>query len=159
MNGKKRPTMITIVGWTWILLGILSLLTAIQEFLGTMGSIFFLAREMLGPFADEIRIVIPMIRSAVAAVAVVSGIQALSMNASARRNLELLSWLAFIPLGLQIAAQFIVAGSSWITIIPWGAYIAIALIPGSIYVFSIVALRSKEVRGTFEDAGTEVDRG
>lgn len=106
MNATPRPTGVTVIGWSWIILGILMI------FSGAMGLFAYLmlneaidgydlpphAPSILGASVWIFENFVPLIiaQTLIALIAVIGGIQFLRRRVWARVVLEVLSWLSLV---------------------------------------------------------------
>ncbi len=96
MYQEKRPTCVTVIGWTWIIIGGLMCLSATMALLGS-----FMIRETAQadpgmPFIFKIFPVLAIVQIFVAVLGLVSGINFLKLKSWTRGMLEALTWLLLI---------------------------------------------------------------
>lgn len=101
MTTENRPTSVTVIGWAWIVLGVLGGLLALAGLVAmlSMGSVAPGDGHMASFMV--VHPVIAVSQVALAALAVVAGVQFLALKAWARVVLEALSWLVIALLAVM----------------------------------------------------------
>lgn len=114
---EKRPTAVTVIGWFWIIVGGLMVLS------GGMGSLAFMAWGASEHFADSDRapklftfmfqhfVVIAGVQGCFGALAAVAGWHFLRLRTWARSILEILSWVGLVCFVSWVVAFNIASGS------------------------------------------------
>lgn len=160
MDTENRPTSVTVIGWAWIVLGVLGGLLALTGLVAmlSMGSVAPDDGHMAGFML--VHPVIAVSQVALAALAVVAGGQFLALKAWARAVLEALSWLAIALLAVMALSMLfggmLMEGGQWAE----GGHMGgrghfmggfFMLLIGAIYaapfVIMLVYLRGPEVKG------------
>jgi hypothetical protein len=87
MSKNKRPMCITVIGWFWIIIGVVIFLGSVMMLFS-----FFVVR------IDQINqsILIPLVLIPISILIIASGISFLKLKPWTRKILEILSWLAII---------------------------------------------------------------
>ena len=104
MYQEKRPTCVTVIGWAWIIIGILMCFSAVMALasIAIIGQISATqpaaSQKMPGIFRLEKRFfpLLAVVQLGVAVFGIISGVNFLKLKAWSRNALEILTWLALV---------------------------------------------------------------
>jgi hypothetical protein len=111
MYQEKRPTCVTVIGWTWIILGGLMCLSATMALFSSVMIGKMAQEDPNMPFIFKIFPLLATVQIGFAVLGLVSGINFLKLKSWARNVLEGLTWLLLIfILGFMVFWVF-----SWVS--------------------------------------------
>ena len=96
MYQEKRPTCVTVIGWAWIIIGGLMILSAIMALFSSAMICEMAQNDPDMPFIFKIFPLIIVVQISVAALGLISGINFLKLKVWSRAVLEGLTWLLLI---------------------------------------------------------------
>lgn len=158
---EKRPTSVTVIGWTWIVIGVLMILSAAHALFGS--ALMFLLPPRHPPPQDRALLllfpVLALFQIAFAFVAIKAGRHLLLLEEWARRTIAVLCRMALIGVVIFISGWIV----TWTVLVPreggmldWGLLLfglAIASIDGAIFIVPLVlmlrSLGSEKLRDVF----------
>ena len=122
MYNEKRPTCVTVIGWTWIILGGFACFSAAMALVSSVmiGGVTIAQDDRNLPFLNVLNVffgifpLLALIQIGFAVLGLVSGICFLKLKAWARAVLESLTWLLLVSvLGFMFIWIFI-----WVSVTP-----------------------------------------
>jgi hypothetical protein len=100
MFEEKRPTCVTVIGWAWIVIGVLMGLSA---FMALFVSMMMMGPNGIGASSDQnvptlMRLfpLLGIVQMAISVLAILSGVHFLRLKAWSRSVLEILTWLLLL---------------------------------------------------------------
>lgn len=143
---EKRPTCVTVIGWAWIVIGILGSLAAISAFGGGI------ADAALEFGYGAIVLTLAIVQIFVCALGAVSGVAFLKLRPWALRSLEGLTWVLLALFAIATAYPIVMTSLAG-HVIALGELMIIGVI-ASVYiaplVIMLIYLRGDRVRAAFE---------
>lgn len=156
MFQEQRPTCVTVIGWAWIVLGSLMVVSSIMAGFVQLTMWDEFGRGGGAPFPFSMLPLLIVVQLAVAVGGVVSGVAFLRLKAWARTVLEVLAWLLLVGL----VAFTVVWMVNWIAMNDQMALrnsgfasmgivmgIVVSVVYGGPLVVMLVYLRGPKVRG------------
>ena len=101
MFQEKRPTCVTVIGWAWIIMGILMCFSALMALFASMmmiGQISTMSPDVQQNVPTFVRFfpLLAIVQIGVAVFGIISGINFLKLKPWSRNALEMLTWLVLL---------------------------------------------------------------
>lgn len=113
MFQEKRPTCVSVIGWVWIILGVLMCFSAAMAILSSIVIGDMAHNDPDTPFIFKIFPLVAVVQIIVAVIGLVSGINFLKLKAWARSILEILTWaMILFVIGFSGFAFFYIYSTS-----------------------------------------------
>jgi len=143
MFEEERPTAVTVIGWAWIAIGVLSIFTGLMGFsLQAWAAAYRLPQPWLFSVA------VPILQVCFGVVGIIAGAGLLSFRPWSRLMLEAMSWLLLVLIVGSMVAAVLFSQGAELGLDPFFLVVAVftTLLYGLPVAFMIRGLRSEKVR-------------